>query len=198
MNSLNDKEILRIHKIVSGKNIILLNIVYTHSQIIRDIAITISKNLDVDKALISNGAMLHDIGVYKCFDNNLKMIKPYIVHGDQGYKILKKYHVPDNILNFTIHHTGVGISKKEIENGSLPLSKRDHIPQTLEERIVLYADKFHSKTKGFLTFKEISENISKLGNNKLIILNNLRKEFGIPSMKEIMVKYKDYGKEWNI
>jgi uncharacterized protein len=191
------EEIQLIHK-NNAKNELIFNVVFIHSVIVKDISERIINRFNVDRDLIIIGAMLHDIGVYKCFDIHNKLIKPYITHGDEGYKILKKHKFPKKIQNFTIHHTGVGISKEEIEKNGLPLLKIDHKPQSLEEKSVCYADKFHSKTEGFLPYEKVQKNISDLGENKLKILNEFTEEFGIPDIKDIMLQYKDYGKKWNI
>jgi uncharacterized protein len=44
-------------------------------------------------------------------------------------------------------HTGAGISLSEIRSQHLPLEERDYLPETLEEKVICYADKFFSKTK---------------------------------------------------
>ena len=43
-------------------------------------------------------------------------------------------------------HTGAGISIGEIQCQGLPLPERDFLPETLEEQVICYADKFYSKT----------------------------------------------------
>ena len=44
-------------------------------------------------------------------------------------------------------HTGTGITLAMIEERGLPLPHRDFMPETLEEQLICYADKFYSKTK---------------------------------------------------
>ena len=44
-------------------------------------------------------------------------------------------------------HTGAGLSKTEIEAQDLPLPRVDLLPETLEEKVICYADKFFSKTR---------------------------------------------------
>lgn len=43
-------------------------------------------------------------------------------------------------------HTGAGLTKQQIIDQSLPLPHQDFLPETLEEQIICYADKFFSKT----------------------------------------------------
>ena len=43
-------------------------------------------------------------------------------------------------------HTGAGISKEEIIVKKIPIPVQDYFPETLEEELVCYADKFYSKS----------------------------------------------------
>lgn len=43
-------------------------------------------------------------------------------------------------------HTGTGLTAAEIERQNLPLPHQDFTPQSIEEQIVCYADKFYSKS----------------------------------------------------
>lgn len=43
---------------------------------------------------------------------------------------------------------GMGISAQDIEAQNLPLPKRDMTPVSIEEKIICFADKFFSKSKG--------------------------------------------------
>ena len=43
-------------------------------------------------------------------------------------------------------HTGAGIGKEEIKRLGLPLPYEDFLPETIEEKVICYADKFYSKT----------------------------------------------------
>ena len=44
-------------------------------------------------------------------------------------------------------HTGAGLSLQDIIAQNLPIPPQDLLPETIEEQIVCYADKFFSKTK---------------------------------------------------
>ena len=41
---------------------------------------------------------------------------------------------------------GGGITKEQIEKQQLPLPHQDFLPETMEEKVICYADKFFSKT----------------------------------------------------
>ena len=43
-------------------------------------------------------------------------------------------------------HTGTGLTLQNILEQNLPLPHQDFVPETLEEQVVCYADKFYSKT----------------------------------------------------
>ena len=43
-------------------------------------------------------------------------------------------------------HTGTGLTIEEINEQHLPLPPADYVPETIEEQIICYADKFYSKS----------------------------------------------------
>lgn len=126
------------------------DLVLGHCRIVRDIAVQlISKNnLGLDRNLVKTGALLHDIGVYPLFDAAGKLHKDvhYITHGTEGERILKAEGMPEEIWRFAAHHTGVGLTKQDVVGQKLPLPIADYLAGTDEELLVMYADKFHSKT----------------------------------------------------
>ena len=44
-------------------------------------------------------------------------------------------------------HTGAGLTADDIIRQQLPLPHMDLLPETLEEKLICYADKFYSKTR---------------------------------------------------
>lgn len=66
-------------------------------------------------------------------------------------------------------HTGAGLTAKEIEEQGLPLPHRDFLPETLEEKLVCYADKFYSKTHPDKekSFEQAVHSIARFGNDGL-------------------------------
>jgi uncharacterized protein len=62
-------------------------------------------------------------------------------------------------------HTGTGLTRQEIVRQQLPLPPQDFIPETLEEQIVCYADKFYSKSRPerVLTVAEAAQSLEKFG-----------------------------------
>jgi uncharacterized protein len=121
--------------------------------------------LKPDLELIDAAAMLHDIGIFQtatpqlgCFGKH-----PYICHGILGSDILKREGLPQ-LAMVCERHIGVGISKADVRQQNLPLPNRDMIPETIEEQIICYADKFFSKNgNGRSTEKSVTEIIDSLG-----------------------------------
>ncbi len=128
----------------------LFQILYTHSSQVASKCMQIlykHPEYDVDRDFIYNAALLHDIGVVRvnapgihCYGD-----QPYICHGLLGAEILKKEGLPQ-YAGVAARHTGTGITAAQIIARKLPLPVADYVPQTLEEQIVCYADKFFSKT----------------------------------------------------
>lgn len=168
----------------------MVEIGWTHSLIVRSIALQITERLEkeygikTDTKLIEIGALIHDIGVYGCFDDNFKKCKEYVKHGKIGYEFLIKERVSKKRARFALTHVGVGYE--------------NNIPISLEEEIVCYADKFHSKGHPrFNTYKESFDEMVKINSDFGVIMERFRNKFGIPDIKELEKKYKKWHEEIN-
>lgn len=174
----------------------VFELVYTHCCIVRDIALQlIDRNqLSLDKKLVENGAMLHDIGVYPLFkaDGTLKSGVNYITHGIEGQKILQAENLPEKLWRFASHHTGVGLTKQDIINQKLPLPQQDYLAKTKEELLVMYADKFHSKTTPpyLNSFDWYKNDILRFGQDKANKFEEMAAIFGKPDLEPLSRKYK--------
>jgi uncharacterized protein len=170
-----------------------LESVWKHCHIVRRIALQIADDWHpTNKELINIGALLHDIGVYRLYHNGVIDEKSYITHGLLGYELLKEEGFDEAICRFALLHTGVGITKEDIENNKLPFPARDYVPETNEEKIVAFADKFHSKSEPptFNSVKWYTEHLSKkFGEHKVKLFNEMLDEFGEPDLKSIMARY---------
>jgi uncharacterized protein len=137
-------------------------ILLLHSTQVRNKALEISRRIggDVDIELVSNGAMLHDIGIRFCDAPDIGCFgeDKYILHGILGAESLRCLKFPgvEKLARICERHTGSGISASEIRLNSLPLPERDFLPESLEEKIVCLADKFFSRS-GDLREKPLSE-----------------------------------------
>jgi uncharacterized protein len=171
------------------------DLVFTHCQIVRDIAMQLSSKgmFEVDIELVITGSMLHDIGVYPLFgaDGKLRDDVNYITHGTEGEAILKKEGLPENIWRFAAHHTGVGLSKQDVIDQKLPLPIADYLAETDEELLIMYADKFHSKTTPpyFNSFEWYKQDIERFGADKVVKFEQMAQRFGVPDLEPLSKKY---------
>ena len=129
----------------------LRHILLTHSNSVAQKALAIANahpELKLDTTFLHEAAMLHDIGVFLCDAPGIEChgTEPYIRHGVLGAELLRREGYPRH-ARVCERHTGAGISLSEIRSQHLPLEERDYLPETLEEKVICYADKFFSKTK---------------------------------------------------
>lgn len=91
--------------------------------------------------------MLHDIGIFKCDAAGIQCFgtEPYICHGRIGAELLRSEGFPRH-ARVCERHTGAGITKAQVIVQNLPLPQQDFLPETMEEKVICYADKFFSKT----------------------------------------------------
>lgn len=167
-------------------------LVFTHCEIVWELSRQLIKNNDlvVNDHFIRAACLLHDIGAYLLIDEagNIDE-RNYIKHGPIGYVLLKSENFPEQLCRIAERHTGVGISKNEVKKKKLPLPLRDYIAETPEERLIMYADKYHSKTPFFNSFEWYNNYIKKLGENKVRMFKKLADEFGVPDINVLSKKY---------
>lgn len=133
-----------------AENEILRNILCVHSQHVAEKALhiaTIHPELNLDVEFVKEAAMLHDIGIIKTNAPGIECFgtEPYILHGLLGGQMLREEGLPHH-ARVCERHTGAGLTEKDIVMQNLPLPHRDLLPETLEEKLICYADKFFSKT----------------------------------------------------
>lgn len=142
----------------------LKRLLMVHSRAVADKALRICDShpeLHLDREFVEAAAMLHDIGIIQCDAPGIfcRGSQPYICHGIMGAKMISDYsrHSEpsdwlDAIARVCQRHTGAGITRAEIMEQQLPLPLPDdgsepYMPETMEEKLVCYADKFFSKTR---------------------------------------------------
>jgi uncharacterized protein len=147
------------------------SILVEHSELVTGKALKIAKNvpwLNPDLEFIKQAAMLHDIAIFQTDAQEIGChgTHPYVVHGFLGSIILEKKGLPRHAL-VCERHVGAGISSEEITDHKIPLPVRDMIPQSIEEIIICFADKFFSKDpnhkKKEKSIAEVVESISRYG-----------------------------------
>ena len=150
-------------------NASLQDILLTHSRSVADMAVAVSRRhpeFGADEPFLFEAAMLHDIGIFKCDAPRICCYgtEPYICHGILGAELLRSEGLPRH-ARVAERHTGTGITERAISEQNLPLPLRDYSPETIEEQIVCYADKFFSKThlERVRTPQQVLESLAKFG-----------------------------------
>jgi uncharacterized protein len=191
-----DDEILVLHK-KHAPTPAALDVVYPHCEIVCGIAEQLysrsSASAEIDIDLVRAGSLLHDIGVYELYDHagNLDGAN-YILHGVLGYDLLQEEGLPEVICRFASHHTGVGISADDVRAQGLRLPPADYLAETAEERLVMYADKFHSKKTPpvFLTAPAYAASVRRFGEDKVTAFQAMRTTFGEPDLTPFSDAYR--------
>lgn len=172
----------------------VLDSVWTHCHIVRRIAQQIADNYyPTDHELIQAGALLHDIGVYRLYPNGLRdKSKHYVTHGLLGYELLKEEGFDEKLCRFALLHTGMGITTEDIQQKNLPLPLRDYIAETDEEKIVMYADKFHSKLAPptFNSVKSYAKHLrTEIDEQRAKLFERAVQEYGEPDLESLRNRY---------
>ena len=115
----------------------LEDILLRHSCQVADMALKICDahpELELNRQFIYEAAMLHDIGIIRCDAPGIKCdgTEPYLRHGQVGGEILREAGLPKH-ARVAERHTGAGLP--------------GWLPETLEEQVICYADKFFSKSR---------------------------------------------------
>ena len=131
---------------------------------------------------MEEAALLHDIGIIRCYAPDIRCEGelPYICHGVEGRRMLEAEGLPRHAL-VCERHTGAGLTVDDIISQRLPLPLRDMTPQTLEERLICYADKFYSKSGDIRrekTLDKVIKSMERHGPDTLARFMALHKEFG--------------------
>ena len=143
-----------------------------HSQSVCDRALSVASQhpeLKLDKRILAEGAMLHDIGIFltnapsiHCFGK-----APYLMHGYLGGQILRQEKM-ETYARICERHTGTGLTKETIQQYRLQIPLQDYFPETIEEKVICYADKFYSKSHldRIKTPEEVYNSLLKFGNSQ--------------------------------
>ena len=152
----------------------LKNIYMVHARAVADFALGLAKKhpeLELDEAFVYEAAMLHDIGIFltdapriHCYGS-----EEYLCHGYLGAELLRSIGL-ERHARVCERHTGTGLTKEVIELNGWNLPVKDFVPETLEEQLICFADKFFSKTK-FLheprTFEQVVESMRKISEDSV-------------------------------
>jgi uncharacterized protein len=120
---------------------------------------------DLDIELVGRGALFHDLGKAKTHA---------MEHGKIGAQIGKELGLPEAVIDIMEKHIRGGLTEEEAKELSLPV--KDYALKTLEEKIVIYADrlvdiitdgivKIKSELEAEYRFEEILKTYPKYGKN---------------------------------
>jgi uncharacterized protein len=147
--------------------------VINHIKAVAKLAVEISKecerrNLKVNVQLVEIGALLHDIGRSKTHS---------VHHAVIGAEIAKSLGLHESLILIIERHVGGGITLQEAKELGWP--PKDYLPQTLEEKIVCYADKLIEGVKRVSIEFAIRKLAKELGDNHPAIerVRKLHEEF---------------------
>lgn len=122
--------------------------------------------LALDKRFVEEAAMLHDIGIRWCHAPGIfcEGEEPYIRHGLIGGELLRKEGFEKH-ARVCERHTGTGLTREQIVRQQLPLPEENFCPETLEEQLICYADKFFSKSHPdrVLSVEDAARSLEKFG-----------------------------------
>lgn len=147
----------------------LKNIYNIHAEKVTSLALEMATRhpeLNIDSDFVKEAAMLHDLGIFLtdapriyCFGS-----EPYLCHGYLGAELLRSLGY-ERHARVCERHTGTGLTKEQVVANGWKLPVKDFVPETIEEQLVCFADKFYSKTK-FLetrrTFEQVVESMAKI------------------------------------
>ena len=122
---------------------------------------------NIDMELVGKGALFHDLGKAKTHE---------IEHGKIGAEMGKQLGLSKAITDIMEKHIRGGLTEKEAQELRLPL--KDYTLRTLEEKIVIYADRLvdiitdgivtiSSETEAETRFEEILRDAPKYGKNEI-------------------------------
>ncbi|MBW2966689.1 HD domain-containing protein [Candidatus Woesearchaeota archaeon] len=141
--------------------------VLEHSRAVQRVALRIAEDIvanghHVDIKFLICACLLHDIGRFKCPPG-----KSTIKHGIYGAEILRKEGLDERYALVCERHLGSGIDKKDIEEQKLDLPLKDYMPESIEEKIICYADSLIFGTKEG-TIEEVIDRYRKEVGEKLV------------------------------
>jgi len=156
-----------------------------HCRDVADKAVRIGNlhpEMKLDMQFVEEAAMLHDIGAFLCYAPEIGCIgkAAYICHGYLGADLLRAEGYPRHAL-VCERHTGTGISIEMIDRFNLPLPRRELCPQSIEEQLICYADKFFSKTNLYSEkqVEKIKKSMAKYGEESVLQFEKWHCMFGL-------------------
>ena len=125
------------------------NLLTIHSRQVAELALQLADEsaVAVDRDFVWEAAMLHDVGIFMTNAPGIHChgTHPYLLHGYLGAELLRS-HGMNRLARVCERHTGTGLTPEQIAAQQLPLPPGSYVPETPEEQLLCYADKFYSKS----------------------------------------------------
>lgn len=168
---------------VTAEEQALRHIYMVHCQLVTARALKICDlhpELGMDRRFVEEAAMLHDIGICRCDAPSIHChgTEPYLIHGRIGAEMLREEGY-ERHARVCERHTGAGLTRDQIVKENLPLPHQDFLPETLEEKVICYADKFYSKTHvdREKSLEKAEHSIARFGEDGLVRFREWEKMF---------------------
>ena len=162
----------------------LKNIYITHAKDVAGLALDMAARhpeLNIDVEFVWEAAMLHDLGIFLtdapriyCYGT-----RDYLCHGYLGAELLRSLGY-ERHARVCERHTGTGLSKQQIICNGWDLPVKDFYPETLEDQLICFADKFYSKTRYLntpRTFEQVVESMRKISDESVKKVQEWAKKF---------------------
>ena len=147
----------------------LKDIYMVHARKVTELSLGMARKhpeLTLDLQFIEEAAMLHDLGIFltdapriHCFGK-----AQYLCHGYLGAELLRSLGY-ERHARVCERHTGTGLRKEQIIANGWDIPAMDLLPESLEEQLICFADKFFSKTKYLQTprtLEQVVESMQKI------------------------------------
>lgn len=140
-----------------------------HSWQVTDLALRCANahpELELNKSLVLSGGLLHDVGIFLCHAPKIHCTgkSHYLLHGFLGARLMRDEGL-EAIARICERHTGAGLRKDALLPLGLQMLPHDFLPETLEEQLICYADKFYSKSRpeNALTYEQALHALLRFG-----------------------------------
>ena len=152
----------------------LKRIYLVHARKVAELAMELADahpELSVDRQFVEEAAMLHDLGIFLTDAPGIHChgTEKYLCHGYLGAELLRELGY-ERHARVCERHTGTGLLKEQVQANGWNLPVKDYVPETVEEQLICFADKFYSKTKYLeqrRTFEQVVASMAKISDESV-------------------------------